>query len=217
MEAIHERGLIYRDVKPDNFLWHPQEQTVYIVDFGMAKQWWTDRTTRQHIPFRDKKSLSGTARYMSINTHLGREQSRRDDLESLAHVFLYFSRGSLPWQGLKTHDNKQPFASTREKYEAIGRVKMETTLSVLSEGLPTTVFTDFLEYTRSLGFEEKPDYAKCRLMFSVSGEENTDFDWNLSKSPTKPLKHQEQSSPNVKRDTDSVKGQSWFRQWLCFC
>ena len=72
---MHERNLIYRDIKPDNFLighsMSKDPNLVHVVDFGMAKQY-RDPKTMQHIPYREKKSLSGTARYMSINTHLGR-------------------------------------------------------------------------------------------------------------------------------------------------
>jgi casein kinase 1 len=115
----------------------------------MAK-YYRDPKTKQHIPYREKKSLSGTARYMSINTHLGREQSRRDDLESLGHVFLYFLKGSLPWQGLKAPNNKQ-------KYEKIGEKKQTTLTSELIGDLPTQ-FGDYLTYVRNLKFEEDPDY-----------------------------------------------------------
>ncbi|KDQ33488.1 hypothetical protein PLEOSDRAFT_1061144 [Pleurotus ostreatus PC15] len=178
VQTIHEKNLIYRDIKPDNFLiGRPGTKganIVHVVDFGMAKQY-RDPKTKQHIPYRERKSLSGTARYMSINTHLGREQSRRDDLEALGHVFMYFLRGSLPWQGLKAATNKQ-------KYEKIGEKKQTTPIKELCEGFPEE-FSIYLNYVRKLGFEETPDYDFLRELFAKVMKNNNDvddgvFDWN---------------------------------------
>lgn len=178
VQAIHEKSLIYRDIKPDNFLIGPAGKSsnmIYMIDFGMAKHY-RDPKTKQHIPYRERKSLSGTARYMSINTHLGREQSRRDDLEGLGHVFMYFLRGGLPWQGLKAATNKQ-------KYEKIGEKKQSTSIQELCEGFPEE-FAIYLNYVRKLGFEEQPDYDFLRDLFAkvLANLGETDdgvFDWML--------------------------------------
>ncbi|CAO3593343.1 unnamed protein product [Absidia cylindrospora] len=179
VETIHEKSLIYRDIKPDNFLvGNPSTQwanQIYMVDFGMAKLY-RDPKTKQHIPYRERKSLSGTARYMSINTHLGREQSRRDDLEALGHVFMYFLRGSLPWQGLKAATNKQ-------KYEKIGDKKQTTSIKDLTQGFPEE-FAIYVQYVRKLGFEEAPDYDFLRELFTKvikqTGQIEDDvYDWCL--------------------------------------
>ncbi|KAI9851476.1 MAG: casein kinase I [Thelocarpon superellum] len=177
VQTIHEKNLIYRDIKPDNFLiGRPGSKTanvIHVVDFGMAKQY-RDPKTKQHIPYRERKSLSGTARYMSINTHLGREQSRRDDLEALGHVFMYFLRGGLPWQGLKAATNKQ-------KYEKIGEKKQTTAIKDLCDGFPEE-FNKYLSYVRNLGFEDTPDYDYLRDLFTQAlkntGEvEDAEYDW----------------------------------------
>ncbi|KAJ1861246.1 Palmitoylated plasma membrane-bound casein kinase [Coemansia sp. RSA 2703] len=179
IQTVHEHNLIYRDIKPDNFLIGcPNTETanrVFMVDFGMAKQY-RDPKTHQHIPYRERKSLSGTARYMSINTHLGREQSRRDDLEALGHVFMYFLRGSLPWQGLKAATNKQ-------KYEKIGERKQHTPVRELCETFPQE-FATYLSTVRKYAFEETPDYNYLRGLFDsalagIGEKDDGVYDWNL--------------------------------------
>jgi serine/threonine protein kinase len=130
IEYVHAKSVIHRDIKPDNFLMGIGEERneVYLIDFGLSKHF-KDPRTRQHIPYRDHKNLTGTARYASVNTHHGIEQSRRDDLESLGYIFMYFCRGNLPWQGQKGH-NKET------KYNAIRNVKTGTTIEELCSGFP---------------------------------------------------------------------------------
>ena len=98
-------------MKPDNFLMGSKNNMVYLIDFGLSKRY-KDPKTGTHIPYRDKKSLTGTARYASVNTHVGIEQARRDDLESIGFIIVYFLKGVLPWQGL-AGKNKD------EKYDSI--------------------------------------------------------------------------------------------------
>jgi len=178
IQTIHEKYLINRDITPDNFLvGRPETKTadlIHMVDFGMVKHY-RDPKTKQHIPYRERKSLTGTARWMSINAHLGREQSRRDDLESLGYVFMYFLRGSLPWQGLKLASNKQRFEKICEK-------KQTTSIEELCGGYPEE-FGVYLNYVRKLGFEETPDYDFLRELFvkvlkTNNGVDDGVYDWH---------------------------------------
>ncbi|KAJ6863015.1 hypothetical protein NC652_039779 [Populus alba x Populus x berolinensis] len=135
---------------------------VYIIDFGLAKRY-RDATTNRHIPYRENKNLTGTARYASCNTHLGIEQSRRDDLESLGYVLLYFLRGScacgfsLPWQGLKA-------ATKKQKYDKICEKKLSTPIEVLCKSHPVE-FASYMHYCHSLTFDQRPDYGFLKRLF----------------------------------------------------
>ncbi|CAN8230460.1 unnamed protein product [Cochlearia groenlandica] len=158
VELFHSKSFLHRDLKPDNFLMGLAKRAnlVFIIDFGLAKKY-RDSTTRQHIPYRENKNLTGTARYASMNTHLGIEQSRRDDLESLGYIFMYFLKGSLPWQGLKAGTKKQ-------KYERISEKKVSTSIEALCRGYPSE-FASYFHYCRSLRFDDKPDYAYLKRIF----------------------------------------------------
>lgn len=177
IEYVHFKGFIHRDVKPDNFLMGTGKKgnLVYVIDFGLAKRFRCPRT-HQHIPYREHKNLTGTARYASINTHLGIEQSRRDDLESLGYLLMYCNLGSLPWQGLRAAHKKQ-------KYEKISEKKLSTPVDLLCKGYPNE-FAIYLNYCRSLRFDDKPDYSYLRQLFrshflKQGYSYDFVFDWNL--------------------------------------
>lgn len=180
IEYIHSRNFIHRDIKPDNFLMGigKRGNQVNVIDFGLAKKF-RDPKTHLHIPYRENKNLTGTARYTSINTHLGVEQARRDDLESLAYVLMYFLRGALPWQGLKA-------ATKKQKYDRIMEKKMTTPTDLLCRGFPAE-FGIFLNYTRALRFDDKPDYSYLRKLFRdlfvrEGYQYDYIFDWSVQRT-----------------------------------
>lgn len=153
------------------------KNSVFIIDFGLAKCY--KNSDGEHIPFRDGKNLTGTARYASINTHIGYEQSRRDDLETIGHVLLYFLRGTLPWQGL-------PGRSKNEKYNNIKKKKLEVTVDELCKGYPEE-FREFMVYCRKLTFTDDPNYAYILGLFEGCLRKNggdpkvPDFIWNKNR------------------------------------
>jgi hypothetical protein len=149
---------------------------VHVIDFGLAKKYQDPRNGR-HIPYIEGKNLTGTARYASINTHIGIEQSRRDDMESLGFVLMYFLRGSLPWQGLKANTKKQ-------KYQRILERKQQTHTDLLCLNYPSE-FKEYFAHCSSLSFEDRPDYRYLKRIFKDLFDragyiDDGLYDWDLN-------------------------------------
>lgn len=179
MRVMHRRSIIYRDVKPENFLVgnnSETENTVHIVDFGLAKFYKDD--DGNHIAYREDKGVIGTARYMSTNAHEGKETSRRDDLEAIGYVGLYFQTGGkLPWQGLHVE------GSQKRKYRKIGEVKKSClensdSLEELCQG--KAYFVRYFKDVKLLRFAEEPDYNRLKGIFQkIKDDQHYDnnMDW----------------------------------------
>ena len=179
IENVHKHNFIHRDIKPENFMIGSQSSSniIYLVDFGLSRRY-KNAKNNQHIPYREGRNLIGTARYVSVNTHLGIEQSRRDDLESIGYVLIFFLKGYLPWQGMKGGD----------KYQRIMEKKLQIPIDILCLGLPEEM-TVFMNYVKGLKFEDRPDYdflrglfikmlSKCVTVFGIE-KEYLKFDWSF--------------------------------------
>ena len=171
LKYIHDRHIIHRDIKPDNFAMGRNElnDILYLIDFGLAKKFRSSRTLKQY-PLTKRKSLTGTARYASINALQGYEQSRRDDLESAGYVLMYFLRGDLPWQNIKIKGKK-------DKYAKICNKKKEVSSQELGKNFPSE-FAEILEYFKNLGYTEDPNYDMCcKKLVNVLEKEKQSFDY----------------------------------------
>jgi serine/threonine protein kinase len=158
IQYMHSKNFIHRDIKPENFLMGlgNAKREVFIIDFGLSKRY-RDPISRAHIPFAEGKLLAGTARYASLACAQGIEPSRRDDLESLGFVLLYFLKGSLPWNGLPGDTPERKFAQVRD-------MKARLSIDELCSGLPP-IFARYFRIVRSLEFDQAPNYAELRLLF----------------------------------------------------
>ena len=175
IEMVHEKGFLHRDIKPENFVigLGQKSNMVHIIDFGLSKRY-KDKTSGQHIPYRENRDLVGTVRYASINAHLGIEQSRRDDIEGIGYILVYLYLGRLPWQG-KQDKAKPQVSKIMEK-------KLITPPEILCKKMPIE-FSYYFHYCRNLKFEDRPDYNMLKKLFMdvlvsrINLKEEFLFDW----------------------------------------
>jgi casein kinase 1 len=193
LEYLHTKNYIHRDVKPNNFLLGKynrkfDDDKVYVIDFGLSKEY-IDKRTKKHYEFNDNSKFVGTPRYASINTHMGIRQSRRDDLESVAYILIYFLNGELPWQGIRAKTKSEK----KEKIK-VSKVNFDVLLQCANKkDIPQELMV-FLEYTKSLEFSEKPDYNYIKSLFERIKKNNNPemfdknklmWEWNLEFLSTK--------------------------------
>jgi len=144
---------VHRDIKPDNFMTGPRGEGMYLIDFGLSK--YVRDSNGHHITPDNNKHLTGTPRYASISNHKGRDQGRRDDLESLGFVLMYLLKGSLPWQNLSDYDS-----ILKSKQSMLRRGK-------LFKDVPPR-FEKYFKYVSTLGFSDRPNYKYLRHLLKSS-------------------------------------------------
>ena len=202
LRNLHDKGIIHRDMKPENFVIgrKNKERTIYLIDFGLSKKYINENN--MHISMKKDRNIIGTVRYISMNTHQGLEQSRRDDLESLIYIIIYFIKGELPWQNIKVKNKT-------ERYNKIYEMKKKATEKggELCSSLPNG-FQTIIDYVLELEFTEKPDYSMLKKVVEIilahkNYFNDLQFDWynldflkNLYKSPLIPDNNNQNKSSN---------------------
>ena len=177
IKTLHENNFIHRDIKPENFTigLKKNKNIIYMIDYGLTRKFCDSH--KNHIPYKEGKHLTGTAIYASIYTHKGIEQSRRDDLESLGYMLIYFCKGELPWVNVKGK-NKEI------KYKKIMEKKIEMKPDILCQGLPDEI-KQYFNYVRELQFTDEPNYEFLLGLLNNAMKKNNikndfKFDWCIS-------------------------------------
>ncbi len=200
LKTLHDKGIIHRDMKPENFVIgrKNKERTIYLIDFGLSKKYLNDNNI--HISMKKDRNIIGTVRYISMNMHQGLEQSRRDDLESLIYIIIYFIKGELPWQNIK-------YKTKAERYNKIYEIKKKSTAKggELCDSIPSG-FQSIIDYILEIEFTEKPNYSMLKnasemMLAQLNYNNDLQFDWynleflkNLYKSPN--IENNHKSSNN---------------------
>ena len=201
LEWIHSKNIIYRDVKPENFLIGINDPNViYVVDFGLCKKYRSSKTGKHILPKLTGK-FNGTLRYASSNIVKGKESSRRDDLISLGYMLIYLLKRKLPWPNSFKGLNKQQYIELINSKETNDDGRL---FNNLQEEL-----VDYIKYTKNLKFEQDPDYSYLRhllhkILFNINlNYKKLSFSWINSQN--------RELSGYPKRNSASRKSSPYYR------
>lgn len=201
LDDIHNKGIVHRDLKPENIVigLNEKKSNIYLIDYGISKEF---KENGKHIAYREGKPFIGTVRFASIAAHKGVEISRKDDLESLGYLLIYFMKGKLPWQ------NKTKMTEA-ERRKMVSDLKQNIKDEDLCVTLPIA-FSVYIKYVKNLSFKETPNYNYLIKLFSdLAIEKNIDlydgsWDWSLKKSEPKKAEVQKEKEVLVVKDVKEI-------------